>query len=95
MGETVVVILNLTPVARHDYRIGVPEKGSYREIINSDSEYYGGSNTGNGLDPLIADEKEWMNRPCSLRLTLPPLAAIVLKYEGQSIDRSPDAQGDS
>ncbi len=43
-----VCVCNFTPVVRSDYRVGVPEPGQYREIINSDSEYYGGSNVGNG-----------------------------------------------
>jgi 1,4-alpha-glucan branching enzyme len=80
-SEVIITILNLTPVPRHDYRIGVPEGGVYREVINSDSGYYGGSNMGNGPAPLISEDKVWMNRPCSLTLTLPPLAAIVVKYE--------------
>jgi 1,4-alpha-glucan branching enzyme len=82
-SEIVITILNLTSVPRHNYRIGVPEKGVYREVINSDSAYYGGSNMGNGRAPLISEDMEWMNRPFSLALTLPPLAAVVLKYGGR------------
>ena len=81
-GEVVIVVLNMTPVPRYDYRIGVPEAGAYREIINSDSEYYGGSNTGNGPAALVTEAVAWMDRPVSLSLTLPPLAAIVLEYQG-------------
>jgi 1,4-alpha-glucan branching enzyme len=78
-----VVVLNLTPVPRYDYRIGVPKAGRYREVINSDSEFYGGSNVGNGSAPLHAEEQEWMNRSHSLLLKLPPLSGIVLTYDGQ------------
>jgi 1,4-alpha-glucan branching enzyme len=78
-----VVVLNLTPVPRHPYRIGVPFPGRYREVINTDAEIYGGSNLGNGSAPLWADDQHWMNRDHSLSLTLPPLAGIVLVYEGQ------------
>ena len=46
-GEVVVFIVNATPVVRHDYRLGVPHAGFYREIINTDAETYGGSNVGN------------------------------------------------
>ncbi len=74
-----VVIANFTPVPRHDYRIGVPFADHYCEIFNSDSAYYYGSNVGNGAGALAVDEQPWMNRPCSLVITLPPLAAIVLK----------------
>ena len=76
-----VVVLNLTPVVRHDYRIGVPLPGSYREVLNSDSEVYGGSNVGTGDTPLQAEELPWMNRSHSLLLTLPPLSGIILAYE--------------
>jgi 1,4-alpha-glucan branching enzyme len=76
-------VLNLTPVTRHGYRIGVPMPGSYREVFNSDSEFYGGSNLGNGTVALQAEEQSWMNRAQSLALTLPPLAGIVLTYQGQ------------
>jgi len=61
--------------------IGVPEAGEYREIFNSDSEFYAGSNMGNGGQPLIADPLPWMNRSHSLSLTLPPLAGIVLQLK--------------
>jgi 1,4-alpha-glucan branching enzyme len=74
--EFAVIILNFTPVPRPNYRIGVPEPGIYLEVFNSDSEYYGGSNIGNW--GLQAEEKEWMGRPYSIVLTLPPLAGIVL-----------------
>jgi len=79
--ELVVVVLNLTPVSRLGYRIGVPRPGRYRELLNSDSAYYGGGNVGNGPDPLVAEEQPWMNRSHSLTLTLPPLGALVLGFE--------------
>jgi len=60
------------------YRIGVPRAGGYREVLNSDSEHYGGSNLGNGPGQVVAEPLAWMNRPYSLSLTVPPLAAIVL-----------------
>ena len=72
-----VVVLNFTPVIRENYRIGVPEQGVYREIFNSDSEYYAGTNTGNGAVETI--DEPWMNQLFSLNLTLPPLGAIILK----------------
>ncbi|MDR9435916.1 MAG: 1,4-alpha-glucan branching protein GlgB [Thiohalophilus sp.] len=75
----VVVILNFTPVPRYDYRIGVPQAGRYREIHNSDSEFYAGSNVGNQGE-LHTTGVSWMGRPDSLSLTLPPLAGIVLEY---------------
>jgi len=76
--EISVVILNFTPVPRHDYRIGVPQGGLWHEVLNSDSAYYQGSNLGNnGL--LQAEATPWMGRPWSLNLTLPPLGGLILK----------------
>lgn len=73
-----IVICNFTPVVRHDYRIGVPDPGSYQEVFNSDWEQYGGSGQANrGL--LATEDKAWHNQPYSLNLTIPPLAAIYLK----------------
>jgi len=75
--DFVVVVCNLTPVVHHGYRIGVPQAGPYRELINSDLEIYGGSGVGNGA--VVA-----LNEPChafgaALTLTLPPLAALILQ----------------
>ncbi|MGD8875436.1 MAG: 1,4-alpha-glucan branching protein GlgB, partial [Gammaproteobacteria bacterium] len=66
--QFVVVVVNLTPQPHHGYRIGVPENGRYREIFNSDSEFYAGSNVGNGGGILVTEEISWMDRPCSLSL---------------------------
>jgi 1,4-alpha-glucan branching enzyme len=76
-GSFAVVILNLTPVPRRGYRIGVPHAGNYRECFNSDSRYYGGGDLGNA-GVLTASDQTWMGRPASLVLTLPPLAGLVL-----------------
>jgi 1,4-alpha-glucan branching enzyme len=80
-NDVLVVVLNFTPVTRHDYRIGVPLPGVYREVLNSDSEYYGGSNVGNGGD-LKAQPRPWMGRRHSLNVTLPPLGGVVFRPEG-------------
>jgi 1,4-alpha-glucan branching enzyme len=76
-GSFVVVMLNLTPVPRENYRIGVPAAGEYQELLNSDSRYYGGSDLGNA-GTIRAHTESWMGRPACLTLTLPPLAGIVL-----------------
>ena len=81
-GEHIVVVaLNFTPVPRIGYRIGVPYPGIYREALNSDSAYYGGSNLGNG-GTLASQPVPWMGRPHSLSVTLPPLAGVVLERVG-------------
>lgn len=79
--QFVVVVVNFTPQTHNGYRIGVPEAGEYREIFNSDSAFYGGSNAGNGGNALFTDDLPWMSRSHSLSLTVPPLAAIVLQLK--------------
>lgn len=76
--ESIIVILNFTPVVRNNYRIGVPTAGNYQVIFNSDSDFYSGSNTGSH-SVISTDDIPWMNRPASLELSLPPLAGLVLK----------------
>lgn len=79
-GQVVLVVLNFTPHPRHQYRIGVPQGGRYREILNSDSVYYGGSNMGN--PPVIsADAVAYHNSQYSIVLTLAPLAGLVFIKE--------------
>ncbi|MFP5506548.1 MAG: 1,4-alpha-glucan branching protein GlgB [Gammaproteobacteria bacterium] len=75
----VVAAFNFTPVVRGGYRLGVPEPGRYRVVLNSDSAFYGGSNTGEQI--LHTEPTAWMGHPCSIVLTLPPLAGVVLKRE--------------
>jgi 1,4-alpha-glucan branching enzyme len=75
-----VVALNFTPVPRERYRLGVPAAGRYREILNSDSEYYGGSNLGNPL-PIEARHTPMHGLPYSIELTLPPLAGVILEVK--------------
>jgi 1,4-alpha-glucan branching enzyme len=76
--DALVVVCNFTPVLRQGYRLGVPAAGSYEEIFNSDSAWYGGSNTGNG-GGLQSSPVPHHGREHSLSLTLPPLAVVVLK----------------
>jgi 1,4-alpha-glucan branching enzyme len=76
-----VCVLNLTPVPREGYRIGVPGKGGYRERINSDSAYYGGGNMGN-QGYLAVDEVPFHGFPQSISLKLPPLACLILEPGG-------------
>ena len=77
-GATLVVVANFTPMPRHGYRIGVPQAGHYKEIFNSDSAYYGGSNVGN-RGGLTSEQQPWMGYPYSLVITVPPLAGIIFR----------------
>ena len=77
----ILAVSNMTPVPRRDYRIGVPRAGRWREIINSDSSLYGGSNAGNsgGLHTSGAGAH---GHAQSLDLLLPPLATVLFRHEG-------------
>ncbi|SHK25871.1 1,4-alpha-glucan branching protein GlgB [Thermocrinis minervae] len=77
-GDMVLVVCNFTPVVREGYRIGVPKGGFWRELINTDAKEYGGSGVGN-LGGVWAEPVPFHSRPYSLKLTLPPLAVLILK----------------
>jgi 1,4-alpha-glucan branching enzyme len=80
--ELVIVACNFTPVLRHNYRVGVPKEGLWREILNSDAEIYGGSGQGNqGM--AVSCTVPAHGRPFSISLTLPPLAALFFKWEDE------------
>ncbi|QKT04539.1 1,4-alpha-glucan branching protein GlgB [Ectothiorhodospiraceae bacterium 2226] len=81
-GATIVVALNFTPLPRKGYRIGVPHAGFYREVMNTDSAHYGGSDVGNG-GGVMASAVPWMGREHSMEITLPPLAAVVFVHTGE------------
>jgi 1,4-alpha-glucan branching enzyme len=76
--SVVMIACNFTPVQRYEYRIGVPWGGFWDEILNSDGRVYGGSGLGN-YGGLEAEEIEHHGRPYSLRVTLPPLAAVIFR----------------
>ena len=77
-NDSMVVICNFTPVVREQYRIGVPTGGYYREALNTDAGYYGGSNIGNE-GGVWAVPEPYAGRPYHLSLRLPPLAVLYLK----------------
>ncbi len=77
-GDHVIVICNFTPTTRYNYRIGVPWPCFYKEILNTDSAMYGGSNNGNG-GGVWADHWAMHSHYHSVNLTLPPLSVLVLK----------------
>ena len=77
-NETILVVMNMTPVPRFHYRVGVPEGGWWRELMNSDAQDYGGSGIGN-LGGAEAAPEPCHNRGHSLSITLPPLGIVVFK----------------
>jgi 1,4-alpha-glucan branching enzyme len=80
-AEPVLAVLNFTPVVRHNYRVGVPRGGFWREVLNSDGRDYGGSGQGN-LGGVAAVPVPLHGRSHSLTITLPPLAAVFFKSDG-------------
>ena len=80
--DFVVVVLNFKPVSYHNYRLGVPKEGEYVEVLNSDRNYYHGSNQYNGL-PLVASEGICHGKPYFIEMTIPPYGAVILKYRAK------------
>jgi 1,4-alpha-glucan branching enzyme len=76
--DHLVVVCNFTPVPRFAYRVGVPEKGYYREVLNSDSREYWGSNLGNA-GGVHADYIPWHGKPFSMNIIIPPLSVLYFK----------------
>jgi len=76
----VVTVCNFTPVVRRGYWIGVPHAGRYAECINTDSQFYGGSDVGTAFGAAYAQAQPWHQRPYSLELTLPPLGTLIFEW---------------
>jgi 1,4-alpha-glucan branching enzyme len=70
-------VCNFSPVPRYGYRLGLPLEGLWREVVNTDAGYYGGSGVGN-LGEVKAEARPWHDQPFSAEVTLPPLAAVWL-----------------
>ncbi|MBU1384338.1 MAG: 1,4-alpha-glucan branching protein GlgB [Alphaproteobacteria bacterium] len=75
-----MIVLNMTPVVREGYRVGAPAEGRWAEILNTDSSLYGGGDIGNAGEAWTRPEPAH-GRPCSIEVTLPPLAALVFRLE--------------
>ncbi len=81
-GEVAVVVCNFTPVPRHNILVGAPNGGFWREILNSDSAFYGGSGVGN-LGGIEAQPVPWHGWPRTLNVIAPPLGCVVLVPGGR------------
>jgi len=77
-ADFILFCCNFTPVPRQGYEFGVPEEGFYEEILNTDSELFGGSNMGNG-GCVSSRPVPKHNRPYSIAVTLPPLAVVAFR----------------
>ncbi len=93
-GEAkVLALFNFTPVPRPSYRLGVPEAGFYREVINSDNEIYGGSSYGERVGGA-SEPMAWMGRPQSILVDLPPLAGVILVLDPYADPSQPTQEPD-
>jgi len=77
--DNIIVVCNMTPLPRENYRIGLPKKGTLKQIFNSDDVVFYGSGDFNNAT-ITSKAKTWQNREHSAEITIPPLAMIVLKY---------------
>lgn len=78
-----LVVCNMTPVMHEEYRVGANREGRYREVLNTDSEIYGGSNKGNEGE-VSSEAIPWHGRPHSILITVPPLAAVIFELDSPS-----------
>ncbi|TXT38766.1 MAG: 1 4-alpha-glucan branching enzyme [Comamonadaceae bacterium] len=78
--DIMLVVCNFTPEVHTGYRLGVPHPGLYREVLNTDSAHYGGSNTGTPLGGACAEPTTWHDQPYSIMITLPPLSTVFLAW---------------
>lgn len=81
-NSIIAVVMNLTPVPRHQYLLGIPRAGMWKEILNSDASEYGGSGMGN-YGESMAQEHSIHGKPYSLSITLPPLSVLYLKWKSE------------
>jgi len=77
-NDFIICVFNFTQVPRNGYRLGVPQAGEYSEVLNTDSEYYGGSNVGSHGE-RYSEEVAWQDNDQSISINLPPLSAVFLK----------------
>jgi 1,4-alpha-glucan branching enzyme len=75
--DVAVCVMNLSPVPRYGYRIGLPLRGRWREALNTDADAYGGSNVGN-YGGVVGEDMGWMGQPFSAEVTMPPLGVVWL-----------------
>ena len=88
--DYVIVVCNFTPIVRSHFVVGAPQAGWYREIFNSDSQYYGGSNVGN-IAAVQATSPGAQGRPAQMVITLPPLGVVVFKPDAPPATATPAA----
>lgn len=78
--DNVIIVLNLTPIPRENYRIGIPKAGTLKEVFNSDAKIYNGTNNFSNKN-RTSNSKKWNGRKNSIELNLPPLGMLAFKYK--------------
>ena len=81
-GSELACIVNFAAVPHHGYRIGLPRTGRWTELLNTDAETYSGSGVGN-MGQVVAEESSWHGQPASTTISVPPLGALWLRFEGE------------
>jgi 1,4-alpha-glucan branching enzyme len=81
-GSELACIVNFSAVPHHGYRIGLPRTGAWTELLNTDAETYSGSGVGN-MGQVVAEESSWHGQPASATISVPPLGALWLRFEGE------------
>ncbi|UOE95396.1 1,4-alpha-glucan branching protein GlgB [Alkalihalobacillus sp. LMS39] len=84
-NDFLLFVCNFTPIVRYDYHIGVPVKGTYSEVFNSDDEKFGGSNQIHHTD-LHSEPTAWHNQPYRITIKVPPLSTVVFKLKALDIN---------
>jgi 1,4-alpha-glucan branching enzyme len=81
-GSDLACVVNFSAVPHHGYRVGLPKAGLWSELLNTDADVYSGSGVGN-MGGVTAEDSPWHGQPASTTLSLPPLGALWLRFEGE------------
>ena len=81
-GSELACVVNFAAVPHHSYRVGLTRPGRWGELLNTDAEIYSGSGVGN-MGAVVAEESSWHGQPASATLSVPPLGALWLRFEGE------------
>ncbi|OYW94380.1 MAG: hypothetical protein B7Z18_05105, partial [Alishewanella sp. 32-51-5] len=79
--QRIYVVSNFTPIPRENFALGVAEEGEFEVILNTDSEYFWGSNYPVQQQALVSIAEAWQGQPRRLSLNLPPLATLYLRVK--------------
>jgi 1,4-alpha-glucan branching enzyme len=80
-GSVLACVVNFAGQPQDGYRLGLPRAGRWEEVVNTDAESYGGSGVGN-LGAVLTSDEAWHGQPASVRLRVPPLGGLWLRYAG-------------